>query len=266
MNKAIEDFQVKHLSFAYNHHGGTALQDVCLSLPGGKYIALVGPNGSGKSTLLRLLSGSLPFQSGQVLYGNQDVSKLKPEERARQFAVVHQKEAPRFNFTVWEMVLLGLHPYRRGFDLLSRADVAFIDWIMELTDTQRFADQLVTQLSGGELQRVVLARALAQKPKVLFLDEAMSDLDICVKVQMMQILKGLVEAQGLTVIAIHHDLNTAYQCGDWLVALKDGRVTTEGQPHQVISTDFFKEVFNVLVEIYPGRGFLLQEEPGPVHI
>lgn len=224
----------------------------------GAYTSVIGPNGSGKSTLFRLLCGARPCASGRVLFEGRDVRQLAALERARLFSVVRQGEKADFPFTCLEMVLMGLHPFLSRFGEPSPEQMAHILRVMEDTGTLGFADQPVTQVSGGEFQRVVLARALAQRPRVLFLDEAMSDLDIAARIRMTEYLRGLCAAEGLTVVTVSHDLQAAFQYSDRVLALREGTVAASGTPEEVMTPAFFAAVFGVQAEMVPGKGFFIR--------
>lgn len=247
----------EHVAYSYGSH--QVLSDVQLEIPKGKYISIVGPNGSGKTTLFNLLCGVEKPGKGIVTFEGQDVYRMDLRERARRFAVIHQHEDNSFPFTCVETVILGLHPHRNRFEKLTDRHLEEVRKVMEMTDTWQFADKLITQTSGGEMQRVILARALMQSPQVLFMDEAMSDMDVHAKIKMIKLLKRLVAEEGLTVIAINHDINTAYQFSDEIIALKQGGVRVQGDPGQVMTEAFFADVFRVRVEIVPNKGVFIED-------
>lgn len=247
--------RAENLSFSYGKQ--RVLHDVGFSLPEGRYISIIGPNGSGKSTLFQLLCGNARPENGQVFYKDRDVHRMDIRGRARHFAVIHQNEQVDFPYTCMEMVILGLHPHRARFERLGEEELTGVRQIMEKTDTLALADKLITQLSGGERQRVALARALSQRPRILFMDEAMSDLDISAKIRMMQMLRELTAAEGLTVVAVNHDINTAYRFSDQVLILHQGRLRAAGAPDEVMTGEMFQEVFDVQAEVYPGKGFFI---------
>ena len=234
------------------------LDDVTFSVFEGEYLSVVGPNGSGKSTLMQLLCGYLAPLSGQVLYGGENLTRLPPLQRARQMAVIAQNTPASFPFTCFEFVMLGLHPHRARFERVDEQSLLEIKTVMAQTDVLPLADKPITTLSGGEYQRVLLARALAQRPRLLLLDEAMSDLDAAVKIRMNQLLRGLVQ-KGLTVLAINHDLSTAYSCSDRVVALSKGRLAAAGSPQTVFTEALLEQVFGVRAQILPGRGLCVYD-------
>lgn len=245
------------VDFSYGSH--RVLRDINLKIPAGSYISIVGPNGSGKSTLFNLLCGARRCENGTVLYEGREVAQMGVMECARQFAVVHQNEGNCFPFTCLEMVILGLHPYRSRFGTPTEEQMKTVRSVMEHTNTLHLSRQPVTEISGGEFQRVILARAIVQRPRVLFLDEAMSGLDICAKIKMTKYLNSLIAQAGLTVVAINHDLAAAYQYSNCIVALRDGRVAACGVPREVMDSAFFTSIFNVEAEIFEGKGFFIRD-------
>lgn len=250
-----ELLRAQDISFSYGER--QVLWDISFSVESGQYVSLIGPNGSGKSTLFEILCGNRRAQEGNAYYKGRDIYEMDIRGRARHLAVIHQNEGISFPYTCMEMVLLGLHPHRARFERMDDQSLRQVTEIMERTGTLPFAEKLVTQLSGGEMQRVALARALAQRPKLLLMDEAMSDMDISVKMQMMALIKNLVRTEGLTVIGIHHDLNLAYRYSDRVLALREGHLVAQGKPVEVMTESFFQQVFDVRAEVYPEKGFFI---------
>ncbi len=249
--------QAKNISFSYGSR--QVLHHINLEVPRGRFVSLIGPNGSGKTTLFRILCGMEKGERGTVLYENKETTKMSLKQKACAFAVIRQKETMAFPFTCLETVAMGLHPHMARFGSLSSNHMAEMETAMNLTDTLQFAQTPVTSLSGGETQRVMLARALVQKPKLLFLDEAMSDLDIRVKIQVHKMLKTLMAKTGLTIFSIDHDINTAYQFSDIIMALKDGVLEGSGSPQDVMDEPFFARIFGVKAELFEKKGFFIHD-------
>lgn len=249
---------VDAVHFAYPG-GPDVLSDISFAVPPGQFLSLVGPNGSGKSTLFRLLCGDRRPGQGSVRYDGSEVHTLPPRKRAQVFSVLAQGEKQDFPFTVLEMVLFGLHPHRGQFDQIRPPQLAQVEEVMEALDILSLADTLVTQISGGESQRVLLARAVVQKPRLLFLDEAMSELDIRARIQLTQYLKALTRQEGIAVIAINHDISAAAQHSDRILALQNGRIVADGAAEQVCTESFFRDVFGVKARIFPDGEFLIQD-------
>ena len=251
-----QTLRAQHIDFYYESR--QVLTDISLEVRSGEYLSLIGPNGSGKSTLFRILCGLAKPRQGAVYYQGQAVQRMNPRYRARCIAIVQQNTGQAMPFTCLESILLGLHPHQESFKATSEARYARVKELMLLTDTWKLSEQPVTQLSGGERQRVALCRALAQEPKVLLLDEAMSELDVAARMQMSGLLKSLCEDAGLAVMAIHHDLNLAYRFSDKIYALKEGRCAGFGTPETVMTEELFRNVFHVEAEIFVNKGFFIQ--------
>jgi iron complex transport system ATP-binding protein len=209
--------------------------------------------------LFNVISGYSSPRSGTVSLDGRPVRTIPLAERATLMAVVVQQERLTFPFTCLESVLLGLHPHRSRFEPVRREHLLEARAIMESTQTWQLADRPVTTLSGGESQRVALARALLQRPQVLLLDEAMSELDIAARIAMAKLLRRRSQEEGLTVIAVHHDLGFAYRYSDWVVALDHGQVAAQGPPAAVFTEELFRAVFGVEAEVAPGKGILITD-------
>ncbi|NLJ55718.1 MAG: ABC transporter ATP-binding protein [Firmicutes bacterium] len=255
-NPFLPCLSAKQLDFYYGSH--QVLKNINLTVQAGEFFSLIGPNGSGKSTLFKILGGLANPRRGEVLYEGQTLQKINARNRARCIAVVHQKSAQAMPFTCLESILLGLHPHRGRFEAISPAQYQQVQQLMKLTDTLKLAGKLITQISGGEQQRVALCRALVQKPKVLLLDEAMSELDVAARMQMSGLLKKLCTGKKLTVLAIYHDLNLAYRFSDKIYVLKEGACASFGPPAEVMTKDLFRRVFRVQAEVFANKGFFIK--------
>ena len=249
--------EVDNISYSYGNK--QVLFNVSMRLEQGEYLSIIGPNGSGKTTLFKVLCGQRKPQTGQVYFEGENIANISILQRAKSFSVLGQNEDTNFPFTCLDMVALGLHPFRSRFGSLSKEQIKTLLDIMEAMDVLYLQNQVVTQISGGELQRVMLSRAIAQKPKILFLDEAMSELDIRAKIEIVKHLKEICQKQTMSVIAINHDLPSAWRHSDTIVALKEGRVMEKGTPKTVMSKDFFAKSFGVEAEIIEEKGFIIHD-------
>ncbi len=239
------------------------LKGLTLTAERGQFTSIIGPNGSGKTTLLRIMSGLLKADQGSVRFSGKKVTDYSMRERAKIFAVVQQRENNQFPFTCFETVLMGLHPHQSRFERVNESHMEIVMDAMALTGTDALSSKLISEISGGEFQRVILARAIVQQPQVLFLDEAMSELDLSARIRITKKLKKLAAEKQMTIISINHDLNLVYQFSDVVFAIYEGKLAGAGTPHDVLNPDFFKKVFSVDVEIYPGKGFLIRDEVCP---
>jgi len=240
---------VEHLSFQYGPH--PVLEDISFELPRGTTLGLIGPNGAGKSTLLRAMAGVLPVTRGLIRLGKEDLRSLAPRQRARIIAVVPQDTVVNFNFTVQEVVLMGRTPHLGRWQQESKADYEIARQAMEATGTWEYRNRYITELSGGERQLVILARALAQKPQLFLLDEPTAHLDLNHQLLVFNLIGRLNCQQNLTTIAVLHDLNLAAQFCSQLLLLNNGRILALGSPQEVITPKNIEKVYGIKVFVYP---------------
>ncbi len=235
------------VSFGY---GATpVLREVNLELRRGCCYGILGPNGSGKTTLLDLLGGLLTPQAGTIDFLGRPLRAWSKKQLARQLALVPQDFMVRFGFSVREVVEMGLHPHLHRFAGPSQADQDLVEAVLALTGITELADRPVTRLSGGEKQRVAVARALAQRPLVLLLDEATSNLDIHHSLEILQLIRQRFEQQGMQVIAVMHDLNLASFFCDELIFLNQGEVVCQGRTEEVLTPATIARVYGVEAEV-----------------
>lgn len=243
------------LHFSY---GDTpAIQGLDLVVQRGEFVGIVGPNGSGKSTLLRLLLGLLPAGEGKVTLDGRDISAMPPRDVARTAALVPQSTEVTFEFTVGEVVLLGRAPHLWGMGFEGDQDVRIAREALEAVDGLALSERSITAISGGERQRVFMARALAQSTPVLLLDEPVSHLDLKHQIDLCRLLLRKNRAEGTTVVFVSHDLNIAARFCKRIVALDRGRIVADGPPGDVITTKEIKRIFGAEVKV-------LQDGWGPI--
>jgi iron complex transport system ATP-binding protein len=233
--------------FSYNDT--PVLRDIDLELRRGFCTGILGPNGSGKTTLLDLLAGLQAPQSGAIEFQGRPLPAWPKKQLARWLALVPQDFMVRFGFSVREVVEMGLHPHLHRFAAPSEADQALIDEALEITGIATLANRPVTRLSGGEKQRVAVARALAQQPMVLLLDEATSSLDIHHSLEILHLIRHRFDQQGMQVVAVMHDLNLASLFCDHLIFLKEGRVVCQGPTEEVLTPENIATVYGVEAEV-----------------
>lgn len=267
-------YDVKSLRFRYqskeSHAAGWILDDLSFQVYEGDVLGVVGPNGSGKTSLLKVLARLMTPQQGHIDLFGQDVASLAQREVARVVGVVPQDSQQLFPFTVAETVLMGRFPHRPrdrwtdGFGWESREDVAIAEEAMRTMDVVHLARRAVTDLSGGERQRTMIARALAQTPKVLLLDEPTAFLDLQHQVEIGSVLRRLNEERGLTVVFVSHDLNLVSQYCDQILLLDQGRIVRIGVPYEVIQPETLETVYRcrVLVDRHPHTGLPRVTLPG----
>ena len=251
--------QARSLSFSYSSL--PAVVDVSLSLPRGAMGALIGANGSGKSTLIRLFAGLIEPGSGEVVFDGALLSSLHRRERARRIAYVPQSTSNVFPFTALEVVLTGRSPYSGRFRFESSRDEEIALQALAALDAAHLADRHITELSGGERQLVTVARALAQQPEVMLLDEPASALDLKHRTQLVRALRKLRNDHGITILTITHDLMLLDATFDLIFAMKGGRVVASGAPEDVLNESVLGEVYDAPVRAMrsDGRTFVWSE-------
>ncbi|NYT07854.1 MAG: ABC transporter ATP-binding protein [Methanomicrobiales archaeon] len=229
------------LTFSYGRK--PVLEGIDLECRRGEVLGILGQNGSGKTTLLRLLAGYLKPERGSVLYRGTDISAMSSSDLARIRAVVGQSAGVNFDFPVADFVMLGRTPYLSRFGRESAHDFRMVEQALDLTDTGHLQDRLISRLSGGELQRVTIARALAQEPEILMLDEPTSHLDVRHQLEIMDLLGKL--SRSMTVITIVHDLNSAFRHCGRVALLHRTHLHSCGPPEEVLTPEAIREVFSV---------------------
>lgn len=212
-------------------------------------VAILGPNASGKSTLLRLLSGAARPLSGRVQLDGFEVSQLDARTRAQRIAVVQQESPLLFPVRVWEYVLQGRHPYGRALRFETPEDIAIAENALAQVGAGHLSARPMHQISGGEKQRVILARALAQQPLLLLLDEPTLHLDIGAQVELLRQLRRLAEENRYTVVVVTHELNLAGEFADQVVLLQRGKCLRVGAPAEVYRRELLEQVFGAALEV-----------------
>lgn len=241
--------EIKSLSVAY--YEAEVLREVSLSIKSGEMLALVGPNGAGKSTLVRAVSGVIPVKSGQVRMNGVELHHLGTMQRARYLAVVPQARELPGAYTVYQTVLLGRTPYLGWLGNPGQKDHAFVRLALERTQTTQLAERRVSDLSGGEQQRVLLARALAQDAPILLLDEPTTHLDLQHQSNLLNLVSQLCQDRSLTVLMVLHDLNLAGLYADRVALMDLGRILAVGSPEEVLTADNLSSVYHVPVNVIP---------------
>lgn len=235
------------------------LKNVSLTIAAGEVLGILGPNGSGKSTLLKILMRILIPQRGRVELFGQSHAAFSQDEVSRRVAFVPQETQQAFPFTISEMVLMGRYPHHNrtwGLGWESSQDRAVALQAMSDLDVSHLGGRLITNVSGGERQRAVIARALTQEPDVLLLDEPTAFLDLHHQLEIARILRRLNRERGLTVVLVSHDLNLASQYCDRVLLLREGEIVTMGSPEEVIAGESLERVYGcpVLVDRHPQSG------------
>ena len=221
------------------------LKGVSIDSKNREFIGIIGPNGSGKSTLLKCIYRILKPNNGCIMLGEEDISKMSVKESAKKLAVVAQHNYYNFDFSVGEVVLMGRSPHKKSLEPDNSEDYDIVNESLEKVGMLGFKNRSFSTLSGGEQQRVILARALAQQTPCLILDEPTNHLDIKYQLSLLNIVKSL----NLTIISAIHDLNIASMYCDRLFVMKDGQIVASGTPQDILTKELIKEIYEIDVEI-----------------
>ncbi len=234
---------VKNLFFSYGEN--EVLNDINFQAPSGKFTIILGKNGSGKSTFLKLLAGLIPFKKGSIEIFGESINNLSISDRAKLIGFLPQFHSPVFPFTVEEVVLTGRASY--VYSMPGKKDIEKTDQAINKIGINHLRKKAYTEISGGERQLVMIARVLAQEPKIILLDEPLSHLDLFNQSRLIKIIKSLVES-GLTVIAVLHDPNISFMYGDNIVMFKNGKIIDVCENEEPWNPDILKYVYDIEVE------------------
>ena len=240
------------------------LKNICMEVAESEILGIIGPNGAGKSTLLRCIDRILSPQKGTIFLNEQDISKMSRLEIAKRMGYIPQSTTQVFPATVFETVLMGRRPHISW--RCNERDVEKVLEVLHLLDLEGLAMRDINELSGGQQQKVLIARALVQEPDVLLLDEPTSNLDIKHQLEVMDIIKEIARKKGISAIMAIHDLNLAARYADRLIMMKDGMIYAAGEHFSVLTPENIREVYGVEVEVskHNGRPFVIPLKPTTV--
>lgn len=253
MSDARDLLVASDLHFAYQP-GRNVLRGASLTARRGRFLCLLGPNGSGKTTFLKLLLGFLRPLAGRIELQGRLLEKYSARDLARKVAYVPQTPTCAFRFPVRELVLMGRYAHTGAMGLPGKTDLEIARLAMEMTDSTTLADRTLDELSGGQAQCAMIARALAQQPSVCLLDEPTSHLDLRNQLKIYRMMQRLAHDWDMAVVCVSHDVNLAARFADELLLMKEGIVLADGEPSAVIREDLLREAFDVPVELIPVPG------------
>lgn len=237
--------QVREISKFYGKKA--VVEKVNVNIHRGKITSFIGPNGAGKSTLLSMVSRLLDADTGEVLVDNDDAKKMKSNEFSKRVSILKQSNHMNVRLTIRELVSFGRFPHSKG--RLTAEDLRIVDQAMEYMELMDMQHDYLEELSGGQRQRAFIAMVIAQDTDYILLDEPLNNLDMKHSVQIMKILRRLVDELGKTVVIVLHDINFASVYSDRIVALKDGRVVKDGPTDDIINSDALKEIYDMDIPI-----------------
>lgn len=237
--------EVKNISKAYGNK--KVVDNVSLNIQEGKITSFIGPNGAGKSTLLSIMSRLLKRDSGEVLLDGKDILSWDNKELAKKIAILRQSNNINIRLTIKELVSFGRFPHSQGN--LKEEDYKYIDEAINYMQLKEFEDRYLDELSGGQRQRAYIAMVIAQNSDYIFLDEPLNNLDMKHCVQMMKVIRGLVDDLGKTVVTVLHDINFASCYSDIIVALKDGKMYKQGETLSIINNEVLEDLYNTEFKI-----------------
>jgi iron complex transport system ATP-binding protein len=246
----VPAIDVENVSYQYPSTG-FALRDITVQISRQSFLALIGPNGSGKTTLLRLLSNAVQPHGGRILFDGKPLSDVPPRELARQMAVIPSEQYFEFPFRVKDVVAMGRFPHIGRIGRMSAQDWEIVERALRETELDHVKTRAVSELSSGERQRVLVARAIAQSPAVLLLDEPNAHLDINHQISIFRLLRSLHEKRGITVVVVIHDLTAAAAFCKSVILLHLGKIVKSGIPEEVITTDMIRQTYGADVMVFP---------------
>lgn len=252
----MEEILIKDLKFSYDSNGGDLLKDININISKGEFIGILGPNGCGKSTLLKIILKYLKNEKGVIKISNKNLKEYKQSELSKILSFVPQKSSLSMPLTVEDLIFMGRVPHMKnkwtGFD---KEDKEKVDEIIKILNLEKFRNRQVFSLSGGEFQRVLLARALVQETKIVLLDEPTSALDMNYALEIMKLTLKFVKEKNITAIMVLHDLNLASMYCDRVIFLKNGNIVYTGKPKELYKKEIFEEVYGFSCEILENNGF-----------
>ncbi|MDP4525538.1 MULTISPECIES: petrobactin ABC transporter ATP-binding protein YclP [Bacillus] len=237
--------EVKNVSKQYG--GKVVLEETSVTIQKGKITSFIGPNGAGKSTLLSIMSRLIKKDSGEIFIDGEEIGTCDSKELAKKMSILKQANQINIRLTIKDLVSFGRFPYSQG--RLTEEDWDHINQALSYMKLEEIQDKYLDQLSGGQCQRAFIAMVIAQDTDYIFLDEPLNNLDMKHSVEIMKLLKRLVEELGKTIVIVIHDINFASVYSDHIVALKNGRIVKEGPPEEMIETSVLEEIYDMTIPI-----------------
>ncbi len=249
-------------SISIRYERKEVVHNVSFSVKQGEVVSIIGPNGSGKSTILKAITGFISSHTGTITFEQKEIQQYTTKQIAQNICMLSQKNQAPNDMLVKDLVAYGRYPHKKWFERLNHEDQDIVHWSLEKTHLADYKDRMLASLSGGEAQRAWIAMALAQRPKLLLLDEPTTYLDIAHQHEVLELVRELNEDMGITVMMVLHDLNQASRYSNHLIVVQNGRKIMEGTPTQVMTSDMLRDVYNMEAEVVS----MSKEEAPRIHL
>lgn len=249
----MDMLRIEDLSLSYGDK--PVVQNLSLRVKKGQVVSIIGPNASGKSTVLKSIAGIIKPVSGKIFIEEKDISKMDSKKLAQKVSILLQQNKNPDDMSIEELVYFGRYPHKKWFEGFEASDKKIIEEVMKLTNTFALRDKTLETLSGGERQRAWIAMALAQEPDILLFDEPTTYLDMAHQIEFLELVNRLNKETGVTVVLVLHDLNQAARYGNYLFAMKEGKIFAQGSPEEVLNPQNILSIYNIEAKIFNAAGY-----------
>lgn len=249
----MDMLRIEDLSLSYGDK--PVVQNLSLRVKKGQVVSIIGPNASGKSTILKSIAGIIKPVSGKIFIEEKDISKMDSKKLAQKVSILLQQNKNPDDMSIEELVYFGRYPHKKWFEGFEASDKKIIEEVMKLTNTFALRDKTLETLSGGERQRAWIAMALAQEPDILLFDEPTTYLDMAHQIEFLELVNRLNKETGVTVVLVLHDLNQAARYGNYLFAMKEGKIFAQGSPEEVLNPQNILSIYNIEAKIFNAAGY-----------
>lgn len=249
----MDMLRIEDLSLSYGDK--PVVQNLSLRVKKGQVVSIIGPNASGKSTILKSIAGIIKPVSGKIFIEEKDISKMDSKKLAQKVSILLQQNKTLDDMSIEELVYFGRYPHKKWFEGFEASDKKIIEEVMKLTNTFALRDKTLETLSGGERQRAWIAMALAQEPDILLFDEPTTYLDLAHQIEFLELVNRLNNETGVTVVLVLHDLNQAARYGNYLFAMKEGKIFAQGSPEEVLNPQNILSIYNIEAKIFNAAGY-----------
>ena len=249
----MDMLRIEDLNLSYGDK--PVVQNLNLRVKKGQVVSIIGPNASGKSTILKSIAGIIKPVSGKIFIEEKDISKMDSKKLAQKVSILLQQNETLDDMSIEELVYFGRYPHKKWFEGFEASDKKIIEEVMKLTNTFALRDKTLETLSGGERQRAWIAMALAQEPDILLFDEPTTYLDLAHQIEFLELVNRLNKETGVTVVLVLHDLNQAARYGNYLFAMKEGKIFAQGSPEEVLNSQNILSIYNIEAKIFNAAGY-----------